>query len=134
VCIDQCDGTQASCQHPNYNFNGFFQPVDNNPVMNKAKAGSAVPVKFSLGGNKGLNIFWPGYPKSQLISCSTTAPLDDIEETVTAGGSSLQYDATTDKYIYVWKTDRSWTGCRQLLIRFSPTSCAAPLANFYFFK
>ena len=33
-----------------YNFSGFFSPVDNPEVdTNKAKAGSAIPVKFSLG-------------------------------------------------------------------------------------
>jgi streptogramin lyase len=32
-------------------FSGFFQPVDNPPTLNSTKAGSAVPVKFSLNGN-----------------------------------------------------------------------------------
>src|SRR6058998_3481801 len=91
VCVDQCDGTQAACQHPNYTFTGFFQPVDNGFVLNRTKAGSAIPVKFSLGGYKGLNIFAAGYPKSQLINCLTTEPTDDIKQTVTAGGSSLNY-------------------------------------------
>jgi hypothetical protein len=36
-----------------YNFSGFFQPVDNLPTLNIAKAGSAIPVKFSLGGDQG---------------------------------------------------------------------------------
>src|SRR6185295_6911527 len=35
-----------------YNFAGFFQPVDNLPTINAATAGSAIPVKFSLSGNK----------------------------------------------------------------------------------
>jgi hypothetical protein len=29
---------------------------------------------------------------------------DGIEETLTAGGSSLSYDAASDIYTYVWKT------------------------------
>ncbi|MGE5603197.1 MAG: lamin tail domain-containing protein, partial [Nitrososphaerales archaeon] len=37
------------------NFTGFFQPVDNLPTLNTVKAGSAIPVKFGLGGVKGLN-------------------------------------------------------------------------------
>jgi len=43
------------------NFSGFFQPVDNLPTLNLVKAGSAIPVKFSLGGNKALSIFAAGY-------------------------------------------------------------------------
>jgi len=39
-----------------YDFAGFFQPIDNLPTLNGVKAGSAVPVKFSLGGNHGLDI------------------------------------------------------------------------------
>jgi hypothetical protein len=36
-----------------YNWAGFFQPVDNLPKLNSVKAGSAIPVKFSLHGNQG---------------------------------------------------------------------------------
>ena len=101
-----------------YNFAGFFQPVDNLPIVNSVKAGSAVPVKFSLRGNQGLSIFAVGYPKSEQITCDSTASVDGIEETVTAGGSSLSYDSATDTYNYVWKTDKAWAGtCRQLVVK-----------------
>jgi hypothetical protein len=100
-----------------YNFSGFFQPVDNLPVLNAVKAGSAIPVKFSLAGNQGLTILAAGYPKSQPIPCDSAAAVDDIEQTVTAGGS-LAYDAASDQYSYVWKTDKAWAGgCRQLIVR-----------------
>ena len=86
--------------------------------LNTVKAGQAIPVKFSLGGNKGLNIFAAGYPKSEKIACDTAAPLDDIEQTVTAGNSSLSYSAGNDQYNYVWKTEKSWAGtCRQLVVK-----------------
>jgi hypothetical protein len=98
-----------------YNFAGFFSPIDNPKVVNKAKAGSAIPVKFSLGGDEGLDVLATGSPSSQAIDCDTSDSVDAIEETVTAGSSSLSYDATTDQYTYVWKTDKAWTNmCRQL--------------------
>jgi len=101
-----------------YSFSGFFRPVDNIPTLNLAKAGSAIPVKFSLSGNQGLSIFATGYPKWQKINCDTSVPLDIIEETVTAGSSSLSYDPIADQYVYVWKTDKAWAGtCRQLVVR-----------------
>jgi len=99
-----------------YNWNGFFRPVDNLPTLNVAKAGSAIPVKFSLSGNQGLNIFAVGYPRSAVVACEATASVDAVEETVTAGGSSLSYDASVDQYIYVWKTEKTWIGCRQLVV------------------
>jgi YVTN family beta-propeller protein len=101
-----------------YDFSGFFPPVDNVPVFNVAKAGSAVPVKFSLNGNQGLNIFSSGFPRSQQITCDASATLDGIEETVTAGSSSLSYDASTDRYVYVWKTAKAWANtCRKLIVQ-----------------
>jgi hypothetical protein len=98
-----------------YNFTGFFSPIDNLPIVNQMKAGQAAPVKFSLGGNQGLNIFAAGSPSSVQINCDTNALLAEVEETETAGGSSLSYDSTSDRYKYTWKTESSWKNtCRQL--------------------
>ena len=37
---------------------------------------------------------------------------------MTAGNSSLSYDAASGQYSYTWKTDKSWAGsCRQLIVR-----------------
>ncbi len=113
-------GNSASCEQEislTYAFGGFFPPVDNLPVYNQVKAGQAIPVKFSLGGNQGLEIFASGYPVSQGITCNSGS-VDAIEETVTAGSSSLSYDPSTDQYNYVWKTKAAWKGtCRQLIVR-----------------
>jgi hypothetical protein len=99
-------------------FTGFFSPVDNLPILNVVRAGRAVPVRFSLNGEQGLNIFEAGYPQSHPIDYDTTAPSDAIEQTVTAGSSELSYDASTDQYTYVWKTDKAWIGtCRQLVVK-----------------
>jgi len=101
-----------------YDFGGFFQPVDNLPVVNSVKAGSAIPIKFSLDGDQGLAIFATDYPKSQVIACGAGGSVDGIEQTLTAGSSSLTYDAGTDQYVYVWKTEKSWAGtCRQLVVK-----------------
>jgi PKD repeat protein len=100
-----------------YAFTGFFQPVDNLPTLNTVKAGSAIPVKFSLSGDYGLNIFATGHPSSSIVTCGSTAE-DAIEQTVTAGGSSLSYDAVTGQYTYVWKTDKAWANtCRTLVVK-----------------
>ena len=116
-----------------YNFSGFFSPVSNPPVLNSVNAGRAIPVKFSLGGNRGLNIFAavPNNPGSGAITCDATAQLVNVEQTVAAGNSSLSYDAVADQYTYVWKTDSSWAGtCRQLVLQLNDGSIHR--ANFKF--
>jgi len=116
---------------PRYTFGGFLAPVDPRPTLNSMKGGAAVPVKFSLGGNQGTNIFAPGYPKSQVIACDSTANVDGIETTVNAGGSSLAYDPASGLYSYVWKTDKVWAGtCRQLVLGLADGSFQR--ANFKF--
>ncbi|MGH9849841.1 MAG: PxKF domain-containing protein [Blastocatellia bacterium] len=126
VTATDAANNQATCSFTvtvRYNFSGFFPPVANPPTVNVVNAGRAIPVKFSLSGNKGLNIFAAGYPVSQQIACSDGAPASDIEQTVTAGGSSLSYDAASDQYTYVWKTEKSWAGaCRQLIVRLNDGS------------
>lgn len=103
-----------------YDFGGLLQPVDPRPTLNAVRAGAAVPVKFSLGGDRGLDIFAAGYPKSQVILCDSTADVDGIEQTVPPGGSNLTYDPIADVYSYVWKTDKAWAGtCRQLVLAFA---------------
>jgi hypothetical protein len=101
-----------------YPFAGFYAPVDNR-MTNAVRAGTAVPVRFSLGGDLGLNIFAAGYPRSRQVMCDTGAAVDVIEETVVAGGSSLSFDAGSGRYLYVWKTESAWTGCRELLLKLS---------------
>ena len=101
-----------------HNFSGFLQPVDELPTVNVVNAGQAIPVKFSLSGNKGLNIFAAGYPSSSQIACDANEPGSVIEQTVAAGTSSLTYDAAADRYTYVWKTEKAWKGtCRILDLR-----------------
>ena len=100
-----------------YNFTGFFSPIDNLPAFNEMKAGQAAPVKFSLGGDQGLNIFAAGSPSSIQISCTSSDPVLPVEETETAGNSSLTYDSTSNQYKYTWKTESSWKNtCRQLTV------------------
>jgi hypothetical protein len=95
------------------------------------KAGSSIPVKFTLDGDYGLNIFAAGSPSSRPVDCTTSAPLDAIEETVTAGGSSLSYDATSQRYHYVWKTDTAWAGtCRRLTVTLAGGSTREALFMF----
>ncbi|SFW88596.1 hypothetical protein SAMN04489730_7008 [Amycolatopsis australiensis] len=90
-----------------YTFTGFQSPVQNLPATNVAKAGQAIPIKFSLGGDQGLDILAAGSPTFSYDSCTTQ--LNDVTAD-TASNSGLSYDATTDTYTYVWKTNKAWAG------------------------
>jgi Concanavalin A-like lectin/glucanases superfamily len=106
-----------------FEFKGFFSPVDNAPVINVAKAGSSVPVKFSLTGYQGMDVLAASSPGSQAVACDDSGSLDTVEQTATAGASSLTYDAAADRYVYVWKTEKAWSGsCRRFLLRLSDGS------------
>ena len=114
-------------------WSGFFAPVDNPPTVNQAKAGAAIPVKFSLGGDFGLTIFASGYPTFQTTQCSSSDQIDSVETTISAGRSGLSYDTASGQYTYVWKTDKQWAGkCGVLTLTF--TDGSQHTANFTFTK
>jgi alpha-tubulin suppressor-like RCC1 family protein len=103
---------------PGYDFDGFYVPVDNAPIVNVVKAGSTVPVKFGLGGDHGLDIFAAGFPISVSQTCDGQVG-DALEETALPGSSTLTYDPGTGHYHYNWKTDKAWAGtCRRLVLQF----------------
>jgi hypothetical protein len=102
-----------------YNFTGFFEPVEDEGIVNIVNAGRSIPIKFSLDGYQGLDIFYLDYPSSILVgaACSGANVIPEAA-TVTASNSSLSYDPGTDQYTYVWKTEKGWAGsCRQLNIK-----------------
>jgi hypothetical protein len=97
-------------------FHGFFSPVENEPVLNVAKAGSVIPLKFSLGDNFGFDIFAPEFPKSRQIHCATLSGMTGLEA-ISPGNRTLSYEPATDQYSFGWKTDAGWAGkCRQFVM------------------
>src|SRR5204862_5739159 len=109
--VTDAAGNHADCSFSVtvlYDFTGFFSPVNNLPTLNSVNAGRAIPIKFSLSGNKGLNVF-AAEPGSGPIGCDSSTEVE-LTDTVAAGNSSLSYDPSSDQYVYIWKTDQSWAG------------------------
>lgn len=52
-----CDAIFEIDGYCSYAFTSFFAPVDSPPAVNAVKAGSAAPVKLSVGGDEDLAIF-----------------------------------------------------------------------------
>jgi CSLREA domain-containing protein len=114
----------AGCDAGAYeaDYRGFLPPI-NNVRTTPIHPGAGVPVQFRLGGFRGLDIFAAGSPSSVGIACPLSAGSGDVLLTDTPGNSGLSYDATTDTYTYVWKTQKAWAGtCRRLVVSFGDGS------------
>ena len=85
----------------------FRAPVDNEPTVNTVKAGSTVPIKFSLGGNHGLGVL-AGTPLAVKYDCESGVATDEVELTTTSN-SGLTF--TGGLYQYNWKTPKAARGC-----------------------
>lgn len=99
-----------------YPFTGFYTPVANPPAVNSDNAGRTIPVKFSLTDSGALlnQVLAAGYPQSAPVSCTSPADLTTGDPaSATSPGSA----SPGDNYTYLWQTDSSWTGCRELIVK-----------------
>ena len=104
-------------ERPAWLFSGFDAPVKNPPAVNGVRAGSVVPLKFGLGGDRGPSIFAPGFPSSAPVPCGAVG--GPPSEVAMPGATQLTYDPTNERYQLNWQTDRAWKGtCRRLTLRF----------------
>jgi hypothetical protein len=63
------------------------------------------------------------------VDCASREPVGAEEPTVTPGGG-ITYMASTDTYLYEWKTSKEWTDCRRLILTLAdgtPTPCRLPV-------
>mgnify|MGYP003394120957 CR=1 FL=1 len=121
---ESCDGLDNNCNgqvddglscNTGYTFTGFFAPVDNNGVLNKANAGQSIPVKWRLLDASGAAISDPASfvsLTSSQVSCATLNGGSDEVEEYTAGSSGLQY-LGDGNWQFNWKTPKTYAGqCR----------------------
>ena len=100
-----------------YPFGGFQAPIGDG--LNVVTAGSNVPVKFQVGGERTSDVLAAGYPVSVQVDCATLEPIGS--PTATNSGSGLVWDG--DKYQYDWKTQKNWKNtCRALIVVLDDTS------------
>jgi hypothetical protein len=91
-----------------YDFSGFASPAAAYPTASAMKAGAGVPLKFSLHGDQGFNVFAAGSPG--------WLPCGALDGPTPADGT-LSYNASSDRYTYLASTSKSWAGsCRDLVM------------------
>jgi hypothetical protein len=114
-----------------YPFVGFIAPVDNFGIYNKVKAGSAVPVKFSLVGPQGLDVL-KGAPVVTKVACPSGMKVDALEETASSKTpAGLTYDSRTGLYQYTWKTATTMAGtCQKLTVNLADGMSYSALFQF----
>ncbi len=109
-------------------FGGFTGRIVDPPTVNFVIAGNTIPIVFSLGGDRGTNIFQAGSPRSQQVNCLTGVPIGPPVSTIAPvplfyGGSN---------YYYYWKTSTSWKGtCRQFQMALIDSSVRTANIRFY---
>jgi len=100
-------------------FYGFEKPIDNKPVVNAAKAGSSIPVKWRITDLDGTPISDPASFKSLTsynVSCGAIegGSADEVEE-YSAGSSGLQYFGDGN-WQFNWKTPKGYAGKCQVMV------------------
>jgi hypothetical protein len=109
-------------------FTGFYTPVRNMPYVNSAMAGSAIPIKFSIGGYRGLRVLQVNSPTSVPVACPANAPENAVRGMI-APTSGLQ--SLGSSYAYVWRTNAGWGGsCRKFVLTLSDGSAHEAMFRF----
>lgn len=93
-------------------FAGFGPPVGSTRV----EPGRTVPVKFTIAGSNGTvtSVLAAGYPQSTPVSCTSPGEPTTGEAATLVGTPSA---TPGDEYQVNWKTDKSWRGCRALVVK-----------------
>jgi hypothetical protein len=114
--------TSISYEIVAWTIKGFYQPVDNPPIVNVAKAGSTIPLKFevfkTLRSDEEITdtskIKQLMVQRTSNDKCNGLAP-DNIDLEAT-GGTSLRYDPIEGQFIYNWKTPSYKNTCWQVTV------------------
>lgn len=126
-----------------YVFTGFYAPVD---LVNKAKAGQGVPLKWNLyeGSAAAENevidpvIGADSYAlRSRPVDCDVFSGLGDTVPSDDAGKSELRYDYidgledAAGQNVFVWKTNKQWAGtCREVLVSYDGSDPLSAIFSF----
>lgn len=118
--VGHLSGAAQCSYHVGYAFGGFLQPINDTAhfvgqTTSVFKAGSTIPVKFQLFDANGTPVqaavapSWLTPAKGSALASTVT--VDESTYLATASsGSVFKWDATSQQYIYNYKTDKSQSG------------------------
>jgi hypothetical protein len=103
-------------------FKSFFGPIHNGSVVH---AGDAIPIIFSLGAYRGLNVLADGSPSSVRVDCAHPGQATGGEPAASQSGRGLRFNRSTGHYVFTWQTRSAWAGtCRTFVLRLRDGSVA----------
>ena len=106
-----------STPDPGLDFQGFLGPIHTGSVV---RAGDAIPIVFSLGGDQGLDVLASGSPSSVQTDCDQPGTPTGGEPAWSQSGSGLVFHSWTGHYVFMWQTRKSWAGtCRTFVLGLS---------------
>lgn len=104
-----------------YPFDGFYSPLVKQPAIATLRAGDSVPVKFSLGGDRGLDV----------VSRAAWRPCNVSTGDASSAVGSLSYNPGPARYTFMWQSEKSWAGsCREFLLVLRDGTTQAAFVSF----
>jgi hypothetical protein len=114
VAATDAAGGATSATHTyavQYAFGGFDSPVGSSGILDGAKAGEPIPLKFSLQGDHGASVVTS--VSTEAASCTDWSVLGPP----VAADGKLTYTASIDRYTEAVASDPSWKGsCRTITV------------------
>jgi DNA-binding beta-propeller fold protein YncE len=99
---------------PGLDFQGFLGPIHDGSVV---RAGDAIPIVFSLGGDHGLDVLAAGSPTSVQTDCDDPGTPTGGDPAWSQSGRGLAFHSWTGHYVFTWQTRKSWAGtCRTFVL------------------
>jgi DNA-binding beta-propeller fold protein YncE len=99
---------------PSLDFRGFFGPIHQGSVVH---AGDTIPIVFSLGGDRGLDVLAAGSPSSVQTDCDHPGTPTGGDPASSQSGRGLRFHSWTGHYVFTWQTRKAWSGtCRTFVL------------------
>lgn len=109
-------------------FEGFFGPIHDGSVV---RAGDAIPIVFSLGAYRGLNVLADGSPSSVRVDCRHPGQATGGNPARSPSGQGLRFRASTGHDVFTWQTRSAWAGtCRTFVLALRDGSVARLTVSF----
>jgi hypothetical protein len=104
-----------------YDFDGFYTPLVAESGAVTLRAGDNVPAKFSLHGDRGLDV----------LTRAAWRPCFGTTNDSSAAAGSLTYNSGPDRYTFMWATNKAWAGsCKELLLTLRDGTTHRAYVNF----